>query len=145
MEKILMILARKEPHFHKVHPASKLSDAVKQMCAENVDHLIVMNDEGHFMGVLSEHDITSQWMFGSRPKSTTIVRDVMNTRLPVVNSDDTVENCMKLMRQHNIRLLPVFDGIHFKGIVSSDDILNEVVASRSKVFDTEAEDPYHYA
>ena len=142
MEKITSILAKKHPNFHTVSPGSKVSDAVSQMCCENIDHLIVLDDNERFLGILSEHDITLRAMSSKQPLNKTEVKDVMNTRLPVATTNDSVERCMQLMRQFNVRLLPVFEGFHFCGVVSSEDIIREAVYSRMKIFD---EDPASYA
>ena len=69
----------------------------------------------------------------------------MNTRLPVATTEDTVEKCMRRMKQHNVRFLPVFDGFDFKGIVSSDDIIHEVVENRMQIFDPEEDESYTFA
>ena len=69
----------------------------------------------------------------------------MKTRLPVVTTDDTVEKCMKIMRQHSVRFLPVFDGFDFKGVISTDDIIYEVVKNRMDVFDPEDDHSYTFA
>lgn len=138
MEKITRLLAKKQPHFHTVSPSTLLTDAVNQMCCENVDYLVVMDDYERFLGVLSEHDITLKAVSSSRPLQSTTVRDVMNTRLPVATTNDSVERCMQLMRQFSVRLLPVFEGFQFRGVISSEDIIQEAVQSRMKIFD---EDP----
>ncbi len=142
MEKITSILAKKQPHFHTVSPGSTVSDAVSQMCCENVDHLIVIDDNERFLGIISEHDITLKAMSSTQPLSKTEVKDVMNTRLPVATVNDSVERCMQLMKQFSVRLLPVFEGFHFCGVVSAEDIIKEAVYSRMKIFD---EDPASYA
>lgn len=139
MEKVTTILARKQPYFNTVSPMSSISDALNRMSCENSDCLIVM-DNGSFLGLLTEHEITSKAMNAGTSFYKRNVRDIMNTRLPVINSDDTVENCMKLMRQFNVRYVPVFEDYEFCGIVSSDDILQEVVYNRSQIFDRNAEE-----
>lgn len=136
MEKITAILSRREAHFHTVSPDAMITDALQQMHCENVDHLVVM-DDNRFMGILSDHDITSKVVFGRRSLQKSTVREVMNTNLPVATIYDTVEKCMRTMRQHNVRFIPVFDGFEFKGVVSSDDIIYEIVANRTEVFDQE--------
>lgn len=138
MEKITSILAKKEPHFHTVSPASSAEEALCQMCCENVDYLIVINDDEKYIGLITEHDIASKVMFVNKQMTKTTVEDIMNKRLPAATTDDTVERCMQLMRQHNIRYLPVFENFSFKGIVSSEDILEEAVNSRLQIFDAEA-------
>jgi len=145
MERITSILNRKEVHLHVVSPESLVRDAVEQMRSENVDYLIVLNQEERFIGILTDHDVATKVIFGKKPLNNTRVVEIMNTRLPVVTIEDTVEKCMRTMRQHNVRFLPVFDGFDFRGVVSADDIISEVVESRMQVFDPEEDQAYVFA
>ena len=145
MEKITSILNRREPHFHTVSPSSSVIDALQQMRCENVDYLVVINDDERFLGIISDHDIATRVVFGRKPLQKTSVKEIMNTRLPVVTTEDTVEKCMKMMRQHSVRFLPVFDGFDFRGVISTDDIIYEVVKNRMEVFDPEDDHSYTFA
>ena len=135
MEKITSILAKKELHFHTVSPGSSADKALSRMCYENVEYLIVM-EEGQYVGLLTEHDITSKAVITNRQLTKTKVSDIMNKGLPAATTDDTVERCMQLMRQHHVRYLPVFEIHSFRGIVSSEDILEEAVNNRMEIFDS---------
>lgn len=139
MEKITAILIRKPRNFNSVSPNASVRDALSQMCAENTDHLLVMDDD-RLMGIISEHDITSKAMLSNISLKNQMVKDVMNHSLPTITTNDSVERCMKLMQQHNIRFIPVFDGFNFAGIVSADDILQEIMFSREDIFDQENEE-----
>lgn len=139
MEKITNILSKKESHFHTVSPASTASNALSQMCCENVDYLVVIDQDDRYLGLITEHDIVSAVITANRQLSNTKVKEIMNRRLPVATTEDTVEKCMQLMRQHHVRYIPVFEDFLFKGIVSSEDILEEAVSSRMEIFDTESE------
>ena len=143
MEKITAILIRKPRNFHSISPNATVRDALSQMCAENTDHLLVMYND-RFMGVISEHDIATKAMSVRISLKKQLVKDVMNHSLPMITTDDSVERCMKLMRQHNIRYIPVFDGFTFAGIVSADDILQEIMFSRADIFDQENEESGSY-
>ena len=145
MEKITSILIRKEPHFHTVSPESKIADALQQMHCENVDCLVVLDEEDKFLGILSDHDIASKVVFGKVSIHAGCVKEVMNTNLPVATTYDTVEKCMRTMRQHNVRFIPVFEGVEFRGVVSSDDIIHEIIANRASVFDPEEDQSYVFA
>ena len=134
MEKLTAILARKQPYFDTVSSNVSVSDALYRMSSQNADFLIVMEEE-QFLGILTEHDITSKVMSLGSSLNKISVREMMNTRLPVANCDDTLECCMKLMRQFKVRYLPVFDNFRFRGVVSSDDILEEAVFNREEIFD----------
>ena len=135
MEKITSILAKKELHFHTVSPGSSAETALSRMCHENVDYLIVMDDE-KYVGLITEHDIASKAVIRNKQLTKTKVGEIMNNNLPAAATDDTVERCMQLMRQHHVRYLPVFEIHSFRGIVSSDDIIEEAVNNRMEIFDT---------
>ncbi len=137
MEKITNILSKKQPHFHTVSPQTLVNDALNQMSCENVDYLVVIDDDDRYIGLVSEHEIASNLMTVKKPLEKTKVKDIMNQRLPFATCDDTVEKCMRLMQQHHVRYLPVFEGFHFKGIVSSEDILEVAVNNRMEIFDAE--------
>ncbi len=66
MEKIADVLARKYPQFSTVVPHCLVSDALYQMCSENVDFLIVLYDD-KFQGIITDHDIASKILFEDRP------------------------------------------------------------------------------
>lgn len=143
MEKITSILIRKPRNFHSISPNAPVRDALSQMCAENIDHLLVMEDN-RFMGIISEHDIATKALSIKMSLNKQMVKDVMNHSLPMLTTEDSIHRCMKLMRQHNIRYVPVFDGFSFAGVVSSDDILQEIMFSRSDIFDQENEESGSY-
>ncbi len=145
MEPITSILNRKEAHLHTVSPESLVTNALQQMRSENVDYLVVINNDERFLGILTDHDVATKIIFGKKSLNKALVREIMNTRLPVATTDDTVEQCMRTMRQHNVRFLPIFDGFDFRGVVSSDDIMHEVVESRMEVFDSEEDQSYTFA
>ena len=146
MERITLILERKGAHLHTVSCESPVTDALQQMRSENVDYLVVLNESDRFLGILTDHDIATKILLsGRKPFHKTTVREVMSTRLPVVTTEDTVEKCMKIMRQHNVRFLPVFDGFDFRGVISTDDLIYEVVKNRMDVFDPEEDHSYTFA
>jgi CBS domain-containing protein len=137
MEKITSILSKKQSHFHTVSPETSVDNALCQMCCENVDYLVVMDEEDRFLGLITEHDIASGVLAANKKLAKTKVKDMMNKRLPFATTEYTVEKCMQLMQQHHVRYLPVFENFSFKGIVSSEDILEEAVNNRMEIFDTE--------
>jgi signal-transduction protein with cAMP-binding, CBS, and nucleotidyltransferase domain len=137
MENVTVLLAKKQSHFNKISPNSTISDAICRMTCQNTDYLIVMDEDERFQGLLTEHDIATKAIFSNRSITLTKVNQMMNTRLPAADSDDTVEDCMRLMRRFNVRYVPVFKNLNFLGVVSSDDIIQEAVSHRLKIFDVE--------
>ena len=139
MEKVTIILERKQPHFKSVSPLSTVSDALSRMTSEKTDHLIVMDDDKNFLGIITEHDIASKTLSAKLPAWQTTVKQIMSTHLPIAFTEDTVHDCMRRMQQHHVKILPVFEGHTFKGVVTSEDILHEAVWHRDEIFDMEKE------
>ena len=140
MEKISPILARKQHHFNSIQSGCSLKQALHKMRCENTGYLIVVDEDDKFLGLLTEHEITGKALLQKISAEKIIVDDLMNTNLPVASSDDTVECCMKLMCQHHVQQIPVFDEHNFRGIISTDDLLREVVMMRSEIFDDSTEE-----
>jgi len=44
-----------------------------------------------------------------------------------------------------VRFVPVFDGFEFKGVISSDDIILEIISNRTEIFDPEEDQSYVFA
>ncbi len=137
MEKVTEILAGKQHHFQKISPGCTISDALCRMSSQHTDYLIVMDENDHFLGLLTEHDIARNSIFSRQPLGQVLVREIMNNRMPFADAEETVDQCMQLMRRHHVRHLPVFRNLQFLGILSTDDILQEAVRRRTGIFDEE--------
>jgi CBS domain-containing protein len=137
MENVTVLLSKKQSHFNKISPNSSISDALCRMSCQNTDYLIVVDDDEKFLGLLTDHDIATKTVFANKSLTSTKVKQMMNTRWPVADADNTVEECLKLMSRYNVRYVPVFKNLSFLGVVSTDDILQEAVSHRSKIFDVE--------
>jgi predicted transcriptional regulator len=110
-----------------------VSHALNQMCAENVDYLIVMDDE-NFLGILTEHDVTNKVFLAKKPLDELRVHEFLNKNLPVASSESSVANCLQLLERHNARYLAIYDDFTFKGVVSANDLMYEMLANNDSVY-----------
>ena len=133
METVAEVLDRKYPQFNTVSPDCKVSDALYQMSCENVDHLIVLENE-KFLGVLTDHDIASKVLFADSPLNKIYVREFMNRTLPVAEIHDSLEYCMQMMERFHAKHLAVFESFDFKGVICSQDLLEEALNKRKATF-----------
>lgn len=131
MEKIADVLVKKYPQFNTVSLDCLVSDALYQMCCENVEFLIVLEND-KFQGIISDHAIAGKVLFDDRPLNKIPVKEFMIKTLPVATSDDTLEYSMQLMERYNVQHLAIFDGFHFKGVISSNDLLHEALLDKRK-------------
>ena len=67
MDKIADVLRRKYPQFNTILPSRTVNNALYQMCCENVDHLIVLDDQEQFAGILTGHDVASKVLLVNKP------------------------------------------------------------------------------
>ena len=132
MEKVADVLGRKYPQFNTISPHHLVSDALYQMAAENVDNLIVYDDE-RFTGIVSSSDIANKVLLADRPLTQVKVCDCTNKNLPVATLNDSVEYGMELLERYNTKYLAVYDNFDFKGIVSSYDLMRQVLSKRNKI------------
>jgi predicted transcriptional regulator len=136
MEHVSDLLARKYPQFNTAAIDCLVSDALYQMCCENVDYLIVMEDN-RFKGIITDHDIASRILFENRPLNQIKVSEFMNTALPVTTPETSLQGCIKLMERYGVKHLVVYDRFDFRGVVSSHELMQEVISQRSEFFEEE--------
>ena len=139
MENISNILNRKANLLHRISPENTADSALKQMCCENVESLAVIDDEENYLGLITEHDINSGIFMANKNLQGTSVRDLIKDQRPHASLLDTLENCLKTMSRHKVHHMPVFHNRQFVGVISSDDILEELVSTYNKgIFDETA-------
>jgi CBS domain-containing protein len=97
-------------------------DVAQAMVDRNIGAVPVLRD-GLLVGIFSERDLMRRVVVEGRDCRTTRVEEVMTEDPLTVSPDESLENCMLLMRRHGFRHLPVCDGKQLRGIVSLRDIL----------------------
>lgn len=129
MCKIKEILRKKGPHFNVVSPNTKVLDALTLMQSENYSYVVVM-DEGNYLGIMSERDYIHKIKVLGNKQDTATVKEILNGNLPVVNFEDDVNRCMVLMNVYKTRYLPVFDEFEFKGVLTMNDLITEILEEK---------------
>jgi len=135
MEKLNQLLSRQQPHFINITPGSSIRDALCRMSTLNTEYLIVMDGKNKFLGLVTEKDIARKALFLNRSLTDTRVEELMTTRWPFADINNTVDQCMTTMKAHHVKFVPVFENLEFVGVISSDDILQEAVKQRQEIFD----------
>jgi CBS domain-containing protein len=96
--------------------------AVKKMTEFHVGALLVTEGE-KIVGIYTERDYLYKGENEGRVAKDTIIKDVMVSRLITVTMDTTADQCVGLMRQYNIRHLPVVEHDQLVGLVSMRDVI----------------------
>lgn len=104
-------------------------EAARFMMENRIGALPVLRD-GELVGIFSERDIMNRVVAVGRSPGTTKISEVMTPNPKAVSVDETVDNCLFLMREFGFRHLPITDGNQIKGLVSLRDLLLRSVAEK---------------
>ena len=126
MRKVAHILQRKGKNVVSVLPSLTVLEALKMMADMNIGSLAVM-DEGKFLGIMTERDYSRKVILKGRSSTDTTVGEIMSPDFPAVSENDSVEHCMKLMSEKNLRYLPVMENNQLNGILSINDVVTETI------------------
>ena len=107
---------------YQVEAGQSVLEVVHYMVNHNIGAVPVLRD-GELVGVFSERDLMKRVVAGARSPGSTKVSEVMTPRPHAVSVEESIENCMFLMREHGFRHLPVVEGKQLKGFLSLRDLL----------------------
>ncbi|HYC30369.1 MAG TPA: CBS domain-containing protein, partial [Chitinophagaceae bacterium] len=141
MKKVNDILARKGSAVTTVDPGSSVLEALELMAQQNIGSVVVMTG-GRFIGIMTERDYSRKVILKGKSSTGTTVQEIMSTDFPRITPSDTVEQCMQLMSEKNIRYLPVFEGDEMKGIISINDVVKETILTQQETI-TQLKDYLH--
>ena len=120
------IIRKKGEEVWSVGSDAMVFEALKLMADKNAGAVLVINN-GTVVGILSERDCIRRLDLQGRASRETKVKDIMTSKVLYVEGGQSLEECVAIMIDKNIRHLPVYDGGKLLGIVSVRDALKEMV------------------
>ncbi|HEX5552512.1 MAG TPA: CBS domain-containing protein [Chitinophagaceae bacterium] len=126
MKNVAHILARKGCNVISVNPEFHVLDALKIMAEKNIGSVVVLDGE-QYCGMMTERDYARKVILKGKTSADTKVGDIMSADLPRISPEETLEQCMLLMSERNIRYLPVFEEGALHGIISINDVVKETI------------------
>ena len=105
-----------------ISPNATVLEAIKIMADKGVGALVVAEDE-KVVGIFSERDYTRKIALLERTSESTLVSDIMTSKVISVSLNHTVEECLQLMTDRHLRHLPVLDQEKLVGFISIGDLV----------------------
>ncbi len=102
-------------------PATPLADALGQMQARRVGSVVVVDDAGAPLGILTRHDILGRITLAQRPLADAIA-SVMTAPVYSLTVADTLQDAVLLMSRQGLRHVPVTEAGRLVNIVSERDL-----------------------
>jgi predicted transcriptional regulator len=140
-KKVTDILLRKGSNITTVTPGTSVLEALQIMADQNIGSVMVM-ENGNYLGIMTERDYSRKIILKGKSSTDTTVQDIMTSDFPRVTPSDSIDYCMQLMSDKNIRYLPVFELEHVIGIISINDVVKETILSHEETI-TQLKDYLH--
>ena len=120
------VIRQKGNRIFSVPPDASVLQALQVMAKENTGAVMIMTGD-KVVGILSERDCVRKLELEGKDASGTMVQEIMTPDVLYVEAGQSVEECMALMIDKNIRHLPVYENGKLLGLISVRDVLKEVV------------------
>jgi CBS domain-containing protein len=112
------------PDPRTVAPSDSLADAARQM-REGDTGAILVADGGRLVGILTDRDIVVRVVAEGGDPSTLTVGDVATRDVRTLTVDQSVDDAIRLVREHDVRRIPVMQDGRPAGVVSIGDLAIE--------------------
>jgi CBS domain-containing protein len=130
-KKVADVLLRKGSDITTVSPETTVLEALHIMADQNIGSVMIL-ENGHYLGIVTERDYSRKVVLKGKSSTDTKVSEIMSSDLPRVTPNDSIDYCMQLMSDKNIRYLPVFDEEQVTGILSINDVVKETILSQQE-------------
>ncbi|MCX6288791.1 MAG: CBS domain-containing protein [Bacteroidetes bacterium] len=132
MPTIKDLLRSKNRKLITVSSSSSIIDALRIMAESNIGCLIVLEGD-HYVGMFTERDYARKIVLEGRSSDSTTVNEIMVSDIPMLNSDDTIEVCSKIMTEKTLRYLPVFENSQLVNLISQSDIIKYTIDTQKSL------------
>ena len=106
-------------------PDSTVSEIADLMDLEDIGAVPILDESFFLLGIVSERDIVRKLVKNGRDSDLVTASDIMTKQIITVKKTSTLIEAMKLMKDSNIRHLPIIDeGKKLINFISHRDIMS---------------------
>ena len=120
-----------ERQVFSIAPHATTLSALEILAANDIDALIVL-DGDTLVGIVSERDYARKVELCGRNAAATTVGEIMTSEVVTVTSGQSIDECLRLMKQHRVRHLPVVEGGRVVNVLSVRDIMAEAITEEER-------------
>jgi CBS domain-containing protein len=126
------LLAAKSTELFTAHADDVVASTLNVLAERKIGALLVM-DGDKLVGIISERDCAIKVALPGRQASDTKVSEIMTRSVFTVDPTTTLEECMTLMNDKDIRHLPVVESSRVIGMVSIGDVSKELMKEQRQL------------
>lgn len=99
-----------------------LEEAARKMLQLDVGSLPICGKDDRLKGMVSDRDIVIKCLARGGDPRTTLAGELGEGKPVTIGADDSIEEAINTMQDHQVRRLPVIDGHKLVGMLSQADI-----------------------
>ncbi|HET6729843.1 MAG TPA: CBS domain-containing protein [Jiangellaceae bacterium] len=107
-----------------------LADAARKMRELDVGALPVCGEDNRLKGMVTDRDIVVRCIADNGDPQTVRAGELARGKPVTIGADDPIDEALTMMKEHQIRRLPVIDGHDLVGIISQADVARHIESSR---------------
>lgn len=104
--------------------SATLTEAARMMRQEDIGDVLVL-DDGKPCGIVTDRDIVVRGIAAGTDPGKTAVKDIASKDVVTLAPDASIDEAVRLMREHAVRRIPVMESGKPIGIVSLGDLALE--------------------
>lgn len=124
------VLRNKVGHIVSLPPNASVIQAATLMKRETVGAILIRDDQGRILGVLSERDLALAIAALGPSLFNRHVDELMTVGVPTAKPGDSVRDVMRTMTERRARHMPVLEEETVVGVVSIGDLLKSRLAEK---------------
>lgn len=117
------VLAVKSAHLVTISPEEDIATAVAMLAENNIGALLVVDESGRLVGILSERDVVRQAAADPQQIFEIPVSQVMTREVIVALPSDDLMSVAHTMTEKRFRHLPIVQDDKLLGVISIGDVL----------------------
>ena len=99
-----------------------IREAAAKLAQLNVGSMPICGEDDRLEGMLTDRDIAVKVVAEGKDPEQTTAGDLAQGKPVTIGADDSIDEALSVMSEHQVRRLPVIDGHDLVGIVSQADI-----------------------
>jgi acetoin utilization protein AcuB len=119
-------------HLVTIPPDTSLRKARDIIKEKRINHLLVVNEDGNLVGLVSDRDVKQSWASPATALSVhelnyllnqLTVEAIMVKKIITIPPGTTIERAAYIMQENRINALPVIESEKLVGIITSSDVM----------------------
>ena len=116
-----------------IRPQATVRDAAVLMAERHIGALVVLDDKGGLVGILSERDVLARVVARRQDPDKTPVSEIMTRQVQTGRAEDSTDSALTTMLAGHFRHLPIVDASGaVVGMLSVRDLLREQVGELAR-------------